>query len=390
MNNGTIDANANGATLTINPGLTNSGTLSATGGGTLAITPTTFTNSGTLTLGGGTLNISATNWTNPGTLNIQVGTVNLGGALPGLGIFNRTPGSIVNLTGTLTNTGNTLDIGSAGLFGPGGLNSLSGTIVGGTLINSDAGHALTSVNGTLDGVTIGTTASNVMNLTGTLLIRNGLTLGNGVTFNIANNTLAFQVAGTQHLATLGTSTLVMAGGTIQAGNGTAQTLQIDASVTVRGFGTLTQSSLSTIINAGTIVANSAFGQAFTISPNVFTNSGTLSVSAGALTIQPATFTNSGTLTLGGGTLNINATNWTNPGTLNIQSGTVNLGGTLPALGTFNRTAGSIVNVTGTLTNTGNTLDIGGNTGIVRPGRIEFPRAAPSWAGRWSAATPAIR
>ena len=177
--------------------------------------------------------------------------------------------------------------------------------MGGTLVSSDASHPLTSVNGTLDSVTIG---SN-LTLAGTLLIRNGLTLANGVTFNIANNTLAFQVAGTQHISIAGgtgAATIAVGGGTIQAGNGTAQTLQIDAGVTVRGYGSLSQSSLSTIVNAGAIVANTA-AQTFTINPRTFTNNGTLSVSAGTLTISPTTFTNSGTLTISGGTLTISAT-----------------------------------------------------------------------------------
>ena len=44
----------------------------------------------------------------------------------------------MNLTGTMTNTGNTLDIGGGGVFGAGGLNSLSGTISGGTVTNTNA------------------------------------------------------------------------------------------------------------------------------------------------------------------------------------------------------------------------------------------------------------
>ena len=66
--------------------------------------------------------------------------------------YTRMAGSIVNITGTLTNTG-ILDIGSAGVFGAGGLTSLSGTIIGGTLTSSDVTPTLTSSSGTLDGVT---------------------------------------------------------------------------------------------------------------------------------------------------------------------------------------------------------------------------------------------
>src|SRR5262249_30065131 len=273
----------------------------------------TFTNGGTLTDSGGTLSINATNWTNPGTLNIQAGKVNLGGTLPSLGTVNRTAGSVGNLNGTLNKTGIPKHR-STGRFCPGWQHSFRGTIVGGTLTNRDASHTLPSSRRALDGVTL----ASDFNLTGTVFIRNGVTLGNGFTLNLNNNTMAFQTTGTQHIATLGTSTVSMANGTIQAGfGGNGQTLQIDAGVTVQGSGTINQSSAATIVNAGTILANTT-GQTLTISPSTFTNSGTMNVSAGTLTIQPTTFTNGGTLTDSGGTLSINATNWTNPGTLNIQ------------------------------------------------------------------------
>ena len=226
---------------------------------------------GTADVGGAVVISNTTGGTRGLTLN-TVGTINMhaGASIAGstgnaLNVnFNATGGSTV--AGTINNAGGTLSIGGNGAL------TLPGTIAGGTLIAS----TLTSVSGILDTVTIG---SN-LNLAGTLLVRNGLTLGNGVTFNIGNSILAFQVAGTQHLATLGSSTLAMAGGTIQAGNGTVQTLQIDAGVTVQGFGSLNQSSVSTIVNAGTILANTT-GQTLTISSNVFTNSGTLSATARA-------------------------------------------------------------------------------------------------------------
>src|SRR5262249_39902117 len=356
VNAGTILTNTVGQSYTISPGtFTNSGTMNVSAG-TLTISPTTFTNGGALTDSGGTLSINATNRTNPRTINVQAGTVNLGGAftLANLGTFTRTAGSVVNLTGTLTNAG-TLNIGTGAPFGPGGLNSFSGVIVGGTLSNNDASHTLPSVSGVLDGVTLGTD----FNLTGTLLIRNGATLGDATTLNLNNNTLACRATGTQHIATPGTATISMAGGTIQAGNNVSgQTLNIDSGVTVQGYGNFSQSSLATIVNAGTILTNTV-GQSSTISPGTFTNSGTMNVSAGTLTISPTTFTNGGALTDSGGTLSINATNRTNPRTINVQAGTVNLGGafTLANLGTFTRTAGSVVNLTGTLTNAG-TLNIG--------------------------------
>jgi len=148
----------------------------------------------------------------------------------------------VNLTGTLDNTGNTLDIGSAGLFGTGGLTSFSGTIKNGTLASNDGTVLNTSGNRILDGVTIG---SN-LTVNGELNIYHGLTLGNGVTVNKGNATWFFNGQDTgqagstvHHLATLGSSTVNNAGGIIRMYASNGQSLQIDSGVTLQGYGELT-------------------------------------------------------------------------------------------------------------------------------------------------------
>src|SRR5262249_27287040 len=173
--------------------------------------------------------------------------------------------------------------------------------VGGTLTNSDASRTLPSASGALDGVTLG----NDFNLTGTLFIRNGLTLGNGVTFNLNNNTMAFQTTGTQHIGVAGsvgsTATLSMAGGTIQGGNGVAgQTLQIDTGVTVQGYGNINQSSAASIVNNGNILSG-AGSQTFSIvatGPGGFTNNGIMNI-AGSINVGASgTFINGGTLSPG--------------------------------------------------------------------------------------------
>ena len=414
-NAGTIIANTAGQTFTISPTtFTNSGSISvaagtlnisgttftnslggsvtAGAGTTLNITPsTTFTNDGTLTLGGTTHTIGTTNtnWTNAGSIALNNGTLNLGGNVNAAQLdplhYTRVAGTIVNLAGTLDNTGNVLDIGSAGVFGTGGLNSLSGTIKNGTLVHTDATHTLTSNSGTLDGVTIGS------NLTenGSLWINNGLTLANGVTVDKGSSTWYFNTTGLQHIATPGTATINSAGGVIYAGYWVSgQTLQIDSGITLQGYGALSQYyGNTTINNAGTIIANTA-GQTFTISPTTFTNSGSISVAAGTLNISGTTFTNSlsgsvtagagtalnitpsttftndGTLTLGGTTHTIGTTNtnWTNAGSIALNNGTLNLGGNVNAAQLdplhYTRVAGTIVNLAGTLDNTGNVLDIG--------------------------------
>ncbi|MCY7317213.1 MAG: filamentous hemagglutinin N-terminal domain-containing protein, partial [Ramlibacter sp.] len=191
INNGTVEATASSSYIQTTS-FTNNGTL-RTAGGDIYLNPTSFTNAstGALVNNGGTLTIAAVNaLTNSGAITLNAGTTNFGGSFTPAALatgYSRATGSIVNLSGTLALGGGTLDIGGAGLFGPGGLSSKSGgTLLSGTVISGD-GTALNSYNSTLDGVTIGSslTAGNG----GYFFVRNGLTLGSGVNFNIGNNTL---------------------------------------------------------------------------------------------------------------------------------------------------------------------------------------------------------
>src|SRR5262249_49331760 len=178
-------------------------------GTTLSIAPSaTLTNDGTLALGGATHTIGTTNtnWTNTGTLALNSGTLNLNGVytlaeltsnLGGIH-YTRAAGTAFNFTGTLTNAG-TLDIGSAGIFGTGGLSGLnSGTIVGGTLVSND-GTVLNSSSGTLDGVIIGSNLTE----SGFLQIANNLTLAPNVTLNKGSSQWNFVTTGLQHIAIQG-------------------------------------------------------------------------------------------------------------------------------------------------------------------------------------------
>ncbi len=396
MNSGVIDANAAGQTLTINSDiLSNSGTMTASAGSLSIVPYTSFTNAagGILSVTGSsaTMDIApnaANAWTNAGTINLTAGTLNLGGtfATAGLGTITRAGGS-VNLTGTLDNTGTTLDIGSS-VFGTGGLTSLTGTILSGTLVSND-GTTLNTSSGTLSGVTIG---SNLTVAGGSYLYVNnnagttsGLTLANGIILDLVNTSLYFGSTtasdNTDHLATLGSSTVNLAGGTIYGGSG-GLPLQIDSGVTVQGWGAISEYYAYGITNAGNIDANVA-GQTLNVYGDTFTNSGTMTASAGTLDVSPTAFTNNGSLDapLGtvivepataftnnsllqasGGTLEL-ITNptfaWSNLGTINVSAGTLNLGGTFTTagLGTIARTGGS-VNLTGILDNTGAILNIG--------------------------------
>jgi len=369
-NSGTMNVTA--GTMTINPGtFINSlgSSVTAGAGTTLNINPgTAFTNAGTVTLGGATHSIGSATWTNTGSVALNTGSLNLGGTFTATQLnpanYTRAAGTTVNLSGTFDLATDTLDVGNAGLFGAGGLNSVSGTILNGTVLSTDAAHIL-NITGALDGVTLGGTT---LNTSGDFSIYNGITLADGVTVNKDAGYWYFRTTGLQHIATTGMATLNSAGGAFYAGYGVSgQTLQVDSGVTVQGYGNFWEYYGASIINAGTIIGNTA-GQSFNFYPGTFTNNGTMNVTAGTMSINPGTFINSGTTNVSGGTLNIApsgiAPNWTNPGIINVSSGTLNLGGTFATagLGTFIHTGG-MLNLTGTLDNTGATLDIGSTVNL---------------------------
>ena len=169
-----------------------------------------------------------------------------------------------------------------------------------------------SGGGTLSGVTLGDATRQSFTSAGNVFISGGLTLASGLVANIGSGQWLFQGGGTTSLSSAsGNATVNVAGGNIFAGFGAPQTLNIGSGITIQGRGGLTQSSVATINNAGTIVANVA-GQSLTISPNVFNNTGTLSVLAGStistgnLSITSnGTIINGGTISVGSGTLTSN-------------------------------------------------------------------------------------
>ena len=163
VNDGTIDANTPGGTITVFPDtgiFTNDGVLEASGGGSLNAAPTgdagaltlsgtggrtgahrrlharagrrcyggdhpralngAWTNEGTISATDSTLSLgdqtpTSTNaWSNAGTVDTNDSTINLGGqfTLADLGAFSY-GGSTVNLTGTLENMGTTLSLSAA-------------------------------------------------------------------------------------------------------------------------------------------------------------------------------------------------------------------------------------------------------------------------------------
>jgi hypothetical protein len=341
LNQGTIMADVPGQTLTFDgPGITN-----AAGANLIA------TNRGILTIG----NLSF-GWHNAGTITAYNGTVNLSGTFiaSDVGTFVRGGTSVVNLTGTLKNTGTTLNLNSnTGSW----VMQSGGTILGGTVAAS-GGSVLQVNSGTLDGVTL---AANVPLFTynSNLYIYDGLTLSNGSAVDLSGGPsgLPGQYGYIQFLGT--NSQTISGNGSILLGtNGLASALYnlqgASAKVTfgpgvlVHGVGYIHDNANTDggISNQGTIAADFA-GQTLTIDGYSFTNA------AGATL-----------LATNGGILNLIASSWHNAGTITAFNGTVNLGGAFTTADTlgFSRGGSSIVNLTGTLNNSGATLALNANTG----------------------------
>ncbi len=346
INQGLINANLNGLTLTINPNgnFTNSGTAEASNGGILTINP------------GGT-------WSNSGTLKVvdATSTVNLGGTFSNaaLGTFDNSAGGFLNLTGTLNNT--TLTFSAA----TGSLRLAGGTINGGTVqYGGGAGLQFSNTTNTLNGVTVNGTI-NVADSAGAAggleVGANGLVVltqagtapgvvNVGITTASSGSRFGFQGTQTFDNATVN---LGSASSTGNLGIEGTTTLTLGSGAVVQGAGTVGQARFvggtGTLINQGLINAN-INGLTLTINPSgTFTNSGTAEASnGGILTINP------------GGS-------WSNSGTLKVvdATSTVNLGGTFSnaALGTFDNSAGGFLNLTGTLNNT--TLTFSAATGSLR-------------------------
>ena len=382
-NNGSLIANVAGQTLTVSTSnLQNNGSVTASTG-ILSLNATTFSNAGALYASGGTLNItpssSTVNWSNTGVIHADNGALNLGGKFSPSALTNghyvRSGSGSVNITGLLDLGSTALDIGSTGLFGTGGLSSLSGTIKGGTLSSSDGTALQSSGNGTLDSMTVG---SN-LTVTGSLTLLGGLTLADGITLNKGNGTWYLNTGAVQHLALqAGASAAAInnAGGTIYLSYASGGSTVIDSGVTVQGYGQLYDNYSSSFTNNGSLLADTA-GQTQYVSTNSFVNNGLAAASAGTLALNSTSINNAanGVLRANGGTLAItpgsNTVNWGNAGHIQLTAGTLNLGGkfspTELASGHFSRSGGTL-NLSGILDLGGNALDIGG-TGLFGSGGL---------------------
>ena len=349
----------------------------------------TFINQGTIDAdtSGATITVGGADWINMGLLNTENGgALNLAGTFTtaGIGTFNRAGGTI-NLIGTLDNTGNTIVLDgpyfSIWNFADGG------TIKGGT-ITANSGSLITSISGTLDNVTLNT------NLTiqggSSLTVQDGLVLNGTLTLsNTGWNYPTLYLNGTETIS--GTGQLVF-GGTYSYGsyafdnvylesNGSSSTVTLGPDITLVGNQSgYVYANGSTLINQGNVEEDTS-GTTLTISDSSggFINQGSIEASnggnltisgldnaagetvsiTGGGTLNLTHWQNNGTIAANGSTLTLDGS-WPNTGVISETNSTVNLGGTftIANLGTFN-TSGGTINLIGTLDNTGNTIVLDG-------------------------------
>ena len=364
VNQGRFAATTNAQALHVQASRFRNEGLAHSAGGHLSLAPGSFFNAGALANDGGTLTIAALDTlANTGTIALNAGSTRFGGTFTRAALasgYTRLAGSQVHLTGTLDLEGGTLDIGSAGLFGVGGLTSLEGgTLLHGTVASGD-GTARAGY-GTLDTVTFGSALASTASH---FYVRNGLLLADGSTFTLGNTALYFQGSQAMGVAGGGTATVAAAGSTIYVNyGGSGHTLTLGPGVTFRGYaGFYNYYADGGLVNAGRLEATTA-GQTLQAHANRFRNEGVARSAGGQLWLNSGSSVNAGALANDGGTLTITALETlANTGTIALNAGRTILGGTFTrsAFATgYSRQAGSELRISGILDLEGGTLDIGG-------------------------------
>jgi YD repeat-containing protein len=289
----TIDGQ-NGATITTSSGnspcvLINQGTIeSNTSGSTLTVivynggySPLTLINNGTLkATDGGTLTVGPNSWY-------------------GTGVLESDSGSTFNIGGTYNNTNAAVTLGGTGTF------NITGTFQGGIVT---VPTATLTASGTLNGTTVD---GNIQVINSSVIVLNGLVL-NGTATLPAN--IGFSFEGTQSLSGNGTVLFESSGGaaslTISPLNSSPATLTVGTGIVIEGQnGTINQSGSATLDNEGTILS-SISGQSISIQTNLV-NSGTIQAVDGGILRFQSTATNTGSIEVNGGNLYVSGALTTN-------------------------------------------------------------------------------
>jgi fibronectin-binding autotransporter adhesin len=352
-NSGTINANASaGMTIDAAGGVTNTGTIEATGGATLELTNTGSTaymeiinSGGTISANDGTLIVSGAT-INGGTVTLTgAATLELGGStIEGVTLTNSATGTIEaggfnTLEGTINNpAGGTIEIDHTGLLTLAGNISNKGTI-------NDGGYLTLASNisnaGTINLAPVGNTTSMAE-----LLVDGDITLSGGGKVTMSNNVNNFIISVGAGLALLNNEETISGAGQIGA--------------PALGTGPLT------LVNSGTINANASAGMTIEAGGGV-TNTGTIEATGGA-TLQlvdmgPQEFTPS--IVNSGGTISANASTLSLTGTT-IAGGAVTLSGASTLLMNNSAIQGATLN-----TSTTGLIESVGGTSFINASVVNF-------------------
>jgi len=352
-NSGTINANASaGMIIDAAGGVTNTGTIEATGGATLELTNTGSTaemeiinTGGTISANAGTLIVSGAT-INGGTVTLTgAATLELGGStIEGVTLTNSATGTIEaggfnTLEGTINNpAGGTIEIDHTGLL------TLAGNINNKGTIN-DGGYLTLASNvsnaGTINLAPVGSTTS-----TAELLVDGDITLSGGGKLTMSNNVNNFIISVGAGLALLTNEETISGAGQIGA--------------PALGTGPLT------LVNSGTINANASAGMTIETLGGL-TNTGTIEATGGA-TLQlvdmgPQEFQQPIVNT--GGTISANASTLSLTGTT-IAGGAVTLSGASTLLMNNSAIQGSTLN-----TSTTGLIESVGGTSFINASAVNF-------------------
>ena len=306
--------------------------------GTASITGGTVTNAGTIVVSDGDLQITASAFSNTGTIATSGGTVEFGGSFTATSLGSvKNTGGTVEIGGTLVNTGTTLVLPASGTFSN---IILLGTIEGGTVrpaggtiafIRNNFGAA-TLAGVVYDGTLDLSAAQSYVRISGSIALHGSAGTGPGaVLLTGGQATLVFD------------STTTLDNATITAGNAQSSSSDFvyDDNITIDSALTLGPNLL--LVDQGPAAIGTLAGANLTIGGNDLQNAGTMEALAagGTLAIITSAFSNTGTLSLAAGAVldfEVTRLSAANLGTIVNSGGTVDLGA-------------------GIFTNTGNTLVI---------------------------------
>ena len=323
-----INALTEGASVTKNGTVTNSGTLNLNGDGVLR--------NGSL-VNAGQINVNGSGNALDGvdvTANHALEIFSSGALLLDLGT------QIANTYGTTNKLGGTITVDSDATLTLDGATINNAAAGGGIFINALTEGAGVAKNGTI-------TNNGTLNLNGDGVLKNGLLDNSGqINVNGSGNALdGVNVTANHALEILSGGTLLLDQGTHIANGATTVdrggTLTLDG-VTINDGATIDG---GTVTNKGTLFLD---GNAV-LKNGTLGNSGQINVGAGGNALDAETITNLGTIKVDGGALTIDsAVTFTNSGTLEaVNGGTLNLISTTvsdPATGVTTAGAGSHINL----------------------------------------------